>query len=131
MTSLARLLAERAEGGIYRAPGGSELATIARAAAKAGWRVARVESTPETGKQELLAAFKTALGFPDWFGHNLDALADCLGDVAFEPGTLIVWDGADHFAAADPSTSRAVFTILRQRAADESPARLLTLLRQA
>ena len=31
-------------------------------------------------KTGTLAAFATALGFPDWFGGNLDALNDCLGD---------------------------------------------------
>jgi RNAse (barnase) inhibitor barstar len=130
MTALSRLLAGPADGGIYRAPAGSPLTTIERAAARAGWRVAHVVSGRETGKAALLEAFKEALGLPDWFGHNLDALADCLGDVAVEPGTLIVWDGADDFTAADPATSRAVFTILRQRSAADSPARLLTLLRE-
>ena len=130
MTSLARLLSGPAEGGIYRAPAGAALVTIERAAERAGWRLAHVVGEPATDKRALMAAFQDAFGFPGWFGHNLDALADCLGDVAFEPGTLLVWDGADEFAAADPATSRAVHAILRQRSAAASPARLLTLLRR-
>ena len=32
-------------------------------------------------KKELHARIADALGFPDWYGHNLDALMDCLTDL--------------------------------------------------
>ncbi|GAB4115685.1 MAG: hypothetical protein Fur0026_01810 [Sideroxydans sp.] len=35
------------------------------------------------GKGEFLAAVAKALHAPDWFGHNLDALADALGDLTW------------------------------------------------
>ena len=38
-------------------------------------------------KAELLAAFARALSFPDWFGANWDALADCLGDLSWLPAS--------------------------------------------
>ena len=31
---------------------------------------------------------RQTLGFPDWFGENLDALWDCLGEM--EPGAVVV-----------------------------------------
>ena len=34
-----------------------------------------------TTKQQLHAALKEALSFPDWYGNNLDALYDCLTEV--------------------------------------------------
>ncbi len=34
-------------------------------------------------KATLLARFASALQFPDWFGHNWDALADCLTDLSW------------------------------------------------
>lgn len=37
-------------------------------------------ATLET-KQQLHAALKEALSFPDWYGNNLDALYDCLTEV--------------------------------------------------
>lgn len=36
-------------------------------------------------KAELLERIATALHFPDWFGHNWDALADCLTDLSWLP----------------------------------------------
>lgn len=44
-------------------------------------------------KSEAIAAIAQALSFPDWFGHNLDALYDSLTDLSWlEPGeyTLVV-----------------------------------------
>jgi hypothetical protein len=32
-------------------------------------------------KKELHARIAAALSFPDWYGHNLDALMDCLTDL--------------------------------------------------
>lgn len=32
-------------------------------------------------KAQLHAALAQALSFPDWYGHNLDALYDCLTDM--------------------------------------------------
>lgn len=46
-------------------------------------------------KQQTMEAFARALDFPAWFGHNLDALADCLNhllDEAVRPWELIVDD---------------------------------------
>ena len=33
---------------------------------------------------EIHEVFAEELGFPDWYGKNLDALYDCLGDVTEE-----------------------------------------------
>lgn len=32
-------------------------------------------------RRELHARIAAALNFPDWYGHNLDALMDCLTDL--------------------------------------------------
>ncbi len=37
------------------------------------------------GKAELLERIAAALHFPGWFGHNWDALADCLTDLSWLP----------------------------------------------
>ncbi|MCA0336521.1 MAG: barstar family protein [Actinobacteria bacterium] len=48
-------------------------------------------------KQATLEAFAEALSFPGWFGHNLDALADCLDHLlatATAPWELILDEAA-------------------------------------
>ena len=44
----------------------------------------RVVVPAAASKREVLVAFGTALGFPDYYGANLDALNDCLQDLASE-----------------------------------------------
>ncbi|WP_341647529.1 barstar family protein [Thauera humireducens] len=45
----------------------------------------RVELADCTDKAGLLRRFAEAFRFPDWFGHNWDALADCLTDLSWLP----------------------------------------------
>lgn len=125
---LSEVLSGAATAGVYRVPAGTALATIERVAARSGWRVAPVAQPEAADKRSTLSVFKDALGFPEWFGGNLDAFADSLGDVASEPGTLVVWRGAERLAASDPDAYRAMLTILRERSSARGAARLVTLL---
>lgn len=43
----------------------------------------RIDLTGCTDKAELLARIARTLRFPDWFGHNWDALSDCLCDLSW------------------------------------------------
>jgi hypothetical protein len=45
------------------------------------------------------------LGFPDWFGGNLDALSDCLTDFSWRPaqGYVITLSGSARLAAMPTS----------------------------
>ena len=49
--------------------------------------------------KEFHTILSQALDFPDWYGHNLDALYDCLTELP-EPVYLILknWDAAGVFA---------------------------------
>ena len=42
----------------------------------------RVDLAGCSDKATLLARLAAALQFPDWFGHNWDALSDCLTDLS-------------------------------------------------
>lgn len=130
---LSALLADAGSDGVYRAPA-TEVATIEAVAEAAGWRLVHIDTAGATDKAAVLAALKEAFGFPDWFGANLDALVDCLREVDTEPGTLLLWDHPDGFAAAEADQYRLLLDVLRSRSAaahdpTTQPARLLTLLR--
>ena len=74
-----------------------------------------------TGDREaLLDALAGALVFPEWFGHNWDALADCLGDLSWleAPGYLLVVEDARQFHGQSPATWNIAAEILAQACAD-------------
>jgi len=69
----------------------ARLQTLAQAAGRQDLQVLWVDLAGCRDKTELLARMADALAFPAHFGHNWDALADCLCDLAWLPqarGTL-------------------------------------------
>ncbi|WP_229795280.1 barstar family protein [Saccharothrix coeruleofusca] len=75
------------------------------------------------GRAEALAAIGEALEFPDWYGHNLDALYDCLTDLSWLPEGehVLVWE-----RGGDPAV-RAVLEEARHRLAEVAAKRTLTV----
>ena len=63
--------------------------------------------------------FAQSFDFPDYYGRNLDALNDCLRDVAFyqygarrdSSGTVLVLNHFDSFARADRGVAQALLDI--------------------
>lgn len=58
------------------------------------------------------------LQFPDWFGENLDALADCLNDLSWLPseGYVLVLEHTGEWRAQAPDTFATVLEILNETA---------------
>jgi RNAse (barnase) inhibitor barstar len=73
-----------------------------------------LDGTEIHDKAEFYDAVAATLNFPDWFGHNLDALADCLRDLSWlGPGEhVLVWSDTDVFEDADPDGYQAVTDVL-------------------
>ena len=74
------------------------VAALLRLAASLGLDAVRVDLGGCRDKQEFLARTAAALGFPDWFGGNWDALFDCLTDLSWRPAAgyvLILEHAAD------------------------------------
>ncbi|MEU5593871.1 barstar family protein [Streptomyces sp. NPDC020298] len=90
-------------------------------------RVVTLDLAGVTDKAGLMDRCVRALGLPDWFGRNWDALADSLSDHtvwpedAGERGLLLVVRDWQTYARARPEewrTARELFT----EAADRTPA---------
>ena len=62
-------------------------------------------------KGAMLDALAEALDFPDYFGHNLDALNDLVNDLPPGEHTL-VWKSPDFLRTADPDTYAQIVDIL-------------------
>ncbi|MEO5810685.1 MAG: barstar family protein [Rhodanobacter sp.] len=79
---------------------------LAAAAAANELHVCRTDLANCTGKVDLLQRLATSLALPATFGHNWDALADCLRDLSWLPawGHVLVLEHAAalrHVAPAD------------------------------
>ncbi|MEC5400224.1 barstar family protein [Uliginosibacterium sp. H1] len=85
---LRTLLSDTARAGVYR--GDDEAAHEAfRVAASLHYVVQRIDLIHATDAASTQALLGRALQFPDWYGHNWDALADCLSDMS--------WNEADGY----------------------------------
>lgn len=76
-----------------------------------GWRVGVVSGG--TSLREALDAVGRALGFPSYYGRNLDALWDCLGDL--DHATALVWAGWEPLAVHAPDDWAALLGVLGRR----------------
>lgn len=101
------LLRNVAHAGVYHLPqtlhGGHE--DIIVAAEKCAYVIFKVDLTRVSDKQGLLEAIGRDMAFPEWFGRNWDALADCLNDLGWRPGEgyLVLLEHCDllHESAAN------------------------------
>lgn len=93
---LEHVLKDVAAAGVYHLPQVDKSGLIAAAAADA-FASFRVDLGSARNKADLLTAIADAMAFPDWFGHNFDGLADCLGDLSWHPaeGYLVLLEHCD------------------------------------
>lgn len=109
-------------GGVHRVPGAA--GPVAAELARRGWDVAVVPaSTTDDGVWD---GFVAALHLPGWFGRNLDALDEVLGDLP-RP-TALVLAGWSAYARARPERWERLLPVLRDRDRDSGPALLVLLV---
>lgn len=68
----------------------------------------------EWNKQNFHKRVKAALNFPDYYGDNLNAFADCLGDMfntSFK-GQVLVFRNFDDFLSNDHQLAKAMLDII-------------------
>ncbi|WP_335936391.1 barstar family protein [Streptomyces sp. PTD5-9] len=95
-----------------------------------GFCTARLAAAEWTTERDMHRAIAAALDFPDYYGHNLDALNDCLGDVACyggydgtpkgsgqgSTGLVLAFTDYDRFATACPGAAQTVLDIIADQA---------------
>jgi RNAse (barnase) inhibitor barstar len=118
---LAATLPRPDRAGVFDLPARSVPAVMEAAAAAglAGFRVRLGAcSTPE----DVLARLGEQLGFPDWYGQNWDALADCLTDFSWRPaaGYVLVLEQLGDFRAAGDEDFDTLIEILSDASASWS-----------
>lgn len=83
MGTPTQAMSEAARSGVYRVARADEALAAARVARL---DAARVDLAGAADKDALLERMAQALGFPEWFGRNWDALEDCLSDLSWRAG---------------------------------------------
>lgn len=131
MSGLAALLAGRKEPGIYHWHGAFGAADVQHTVEHADWHFAHVDGWQSETKKEFLEAVGEALNFPDHYGRNFDALADCLQDVKAgdSHGTILLWDGWGPFARHDERAFSVALSVLGTRVNAERGGAFAVLLR--
>lgn len=114
-----RILCDLARTGVFHAPQ-YDLSGLLSAAKACGFSIHRIDLADARDKSSLLTQLAAALAFPDWFGHNWDALSDCLNDLSWMPaeGRLILLEHCDNLQASRGED----FAILLQVLADAAVA---------
>ena len=110
---------ESHKGGVWFLPDHVEPKAIQSAAKKAGYAFFHIEGKNIARKEQLLNHVATVLRFPKSFGHNWDALEECLVDLEGNDaeGYVIYYDHIDGLMLAHPDQFETLVEILRDAVA--------------
>ena len=117
MYSLARFLAS-APAGLYRWIGAAACAEITGLCRLKHIELFHVRGEHLRDKRRFLAAVARAMHLPRWFGLNWDALADCLTDFDWQPGSVhvLLCSKLDAFAQRSPVDFGTALAVLEDAA---------------
>lgn len=113
MSGLAAVLAGRHDVGVHLWHNALHVPDIQHAVEHAGWQFGYVDGVALESEKEVLGAIGAALDLPERDGGDLDALRDCLRDLA-KP-TVLLWDGWGSLARAEPTAFEKVCGVLGAR----------------
>ncbi len=110
---------EEGRGGVWFLANRVEPKALASLAKRTGFAFFHVEGKNITRKEQLLNHVATALHFPGDFGHNWDALEECLTDLEWvdADGYLIYYDHIDGLLTEHPDQFETLVEILRDAVA--------------
>jgi hypothetical protein len=106
-------LTQPAQSGVYFV-GQGDLDRLAKTARRDALQVCRTDLGGCTGKHELLQRLAVSLTLPTSFGHNWDALADCLRDLGWLPawGYVLLFEHGDDLRRTAPADFTTLLGVL-------------------
>lgn len=123
--SFASLLSGTTSTGVFSWRGDPERDLVGQAQG-AGWRVLELDTTKVASIQEFYDRVATSWHLPTWFGRNLDALFDVLGDLS-TGRTVLIWNGLRQLAEVEPMHASAVLDVLRDAAGQATSFAVIVL----
>lgn len=111
------LLADHSQAGAYFVDA-RDRESLVEAGSALQFAVLPVDLRTCSDTQAALREIAEVLQFPDWFGENLDAFADCLGDLSWLPsqGYVLIFEHTGDWRAQEPDTFATVLDILNEAA---------------
>jgi hypothetical protein len=100
---------------VYETPLTAEAILAVGALARSlGLDLVRVDLSGCSDKAGFLQRVAKALEFPSWFGHNWDALFDCLNDLGWRPapGYVLLLENPSELRDAEPEVFDTALAIL-------------------
>lgn len=106
--------------GLYQSAADLDLEELAVICQEQDFQLGHLDGATITNKAEFFTACATALQFPSYFGHNWDALEECLTDLEWLPasGYLLLYSHPKPFAQTHPKDWKTLIEIF-QSAIDE------------
>lgn len=122
--------------GVYRWLSRAHPESSRRELVAAGWAMYPLDGRAIAGTAQVFDRCAQALAFPAWFGHNWDALADCLTDLSWLTGVghVVLWNQYGTLARHDPKAwamAHRVFSLSIEERVRLGMAPLFLLLRGA
>ncbi|MSQ71585.1 MAG: hypothetical protein EXR27_09895 [Betaproteobacteria bacterium] len=111
MSALSALLADPARAGVFQLA--HEARDVARACGEARLACFIVDIGHAHDKADFLKKMAQALRFPDWFGNNWDALADCLKDLSWLEDSAAAAAGAATGTASGTATGFSTLALVK------------------
>ena len=114
LDALDKVLEEN-RGGVWFLPEHADVKAVQACAKRHGFAFFHIEGKNIARKEQLLNHAATAMRFPDEFGHNWDALEECLTDLEWvdADGYLLYYDHIDGLLTAHPDQFETLVEILR------------------
>jgi len=108
-------LLEDERGGVFFLAGNAPAKGVKQSAKDAGFAFFHVDGKSIQRKEQLLNALATALRLPKHFGHNWDALEECLVDLDLPEadGICLYYDHIDGLLDAHPDQFETLVEICR------------------
>lgn len=124
VVELRALLADASQCGAYFVDARDDVA-LAAAAEALRFALVRIDFDGCSDKADALARISRALEFPEWFGGNWDAMADCLSDLSWRPadGYVLLLEHVQGWRTDAPETFDTAIDIFNEVAVGWSKMR--------
>jgi RNAse (barnase) inhibitor barstar len=118
VTALSEILTEQVASGVYVVEGPAIHTGLEQLARKHGLVLFVLDGRKTRSKDEFLDNAAAVLGFPDYFGRNWDAFADCLTDMSWAQGNgfLVAYAECHEFAKRSPDEFDTAIEIFKEAA---------------